>query len=278
MFSKKDFSDVIVESVVSLLNEVHHASDENDLQKQTVETAKYLIQNADKIISAYENEFIIHIPKNLLHVNFSDGTSCGYQPNTNSVSLGIECIKDAAKTNDVRRLASLLYHELGHRTNVVKSNKASSEIEKDFLQPFFIRMGKDEYRDTLSTIYLFYSRELKARCFEATMFLKQSKTLPSLEEYYSDRCTNITKMRSFIQRLETVAKQGKDGPDSYLITDIAREMNRKKRGNTHKPMSPSFNSQARMVLGWFYRQFEWFKKRVDKIYADFKTLKIGEKV
>lgn len=256
--------------MMSLLVETHHASRENDIEGKAVELAKFLIQNVDKAIIAQENNLTFNTPDSLPHILLNDGTRCAYIPNTNTVSIGIERITNAAQNNDIRRLASLIFHEMGHQVNVVKSNKAASEIVSDFEKPFFFKMPDNEYKDTLSTIYIFYTRELKARCFEATMFLKQSDVLPSLEEYYSDRCTDITRMKNFIERLENAANQGKDGPDAHLIKDIATEMNRKKVGNTHVPESPSFNSQSRMVIGWFKRQFDWFKRRIDKIYADAK--------
>lgn len=254
-----------------LINEKHHAIRDTNLWDKVEKTAKYLIDNAHDIYRLYNKGFRPNLPEDLLNVDFRNDEHCAYTPKYNSISVGLELIMDCAGNNDVRRLASLIYHEMGHQTNVTKSGQATSEINKDFSHPFWFSLDQELYDYACETLYKFYTRELKARCFEATMFLKQSKTFPTLEEYYNNRCTDITEMRKFIDVLEKAAQEGPKGKNSSLITGLASEMNHMKVGNTHAPINPSFQSQAKMVLGWFHRQFDWFKKRVDKIYYDFKA-------
>lgn len=258
------------------LTEEHHAVRDTELWDKVEKTAEYLIQNSDTLYRSYNAGIYPRMPEGLIRLDFRNDEHCAYNPKYDIVSVGLELIRDCAETNDVRKLASLIYHEMGHQTNVTKSGKAASEINKDFIHPYWLSLDHDLYEHSVSTLYIFYTRELKARCFEATMYLKQSKELPSLEKYYSNRCTDITRMREFIALLEKTAQEGKDGKNSSLITGLASEMNNRRLFSTHVPDNPSFQSQAKMVLGWFHRQFDWFKKRVDKIYYDFKSGQVQE--
>lgn len=245
------------ELVKMIINEVHHAFNDG-LLNICHNIANYFISNSDKIHVNYSQIFdcgklfgdVVFIVKS--------GNNCGYDPAHGNVWLGIDTILNS----DIQRLSSLIYHEMGHNVNHTKSD-TSSELKRDFETPMFLKMKDDKYKDTLKKIYRFQTRELKARCFEATMWLKQSNNKPSLEKYYSDRCTDINMMKSFLNELNSLTEEN----DMYnMISSLYMKIN--KNFSYSKPR-PSFDEMKKFVLWWFNKQFEWFKKRVDKIYYDY---------
>lgn len=245
------------ELVKIIINEIHHAFNDG-LLNICHNIAEYFISNSDKIRVNYSKIFncgelfgdVVFIVKK--------GDNCGYDPAYGNVWLGIDTILNS----DTQRLSSLIYHEMGHNVNHTKSD-TSSELRRDFESPMFLKMKNDKYKDTLKKIYRFQTRELKARCFEATMWLKRSNKKPSLEEYYSDRCTDINMMKSFLNELNSLTEEN----DNYDIIDsLYGKINKNFIYGRNKP---PFQDMKKYVLWWFNKQFIWFKKRIDKIYYDY---------
>ena len=248
-----------------ILTEIHHAFDEG-LIEIADNIASYFINMADDISNYIQNpnNYVEDLSKvfncgqtigNMLF-KLSKGTNCGYDPAHNSIYIGVDNI--LAKNQQA--LASLIYHELGHKINHVKSD-SSSQLKKDFNTPLFLSMKDEDYKDISRKIYRFQTRELKARCFEATMWLKQNDKIPTLKEYYDNRCTDITLMKEFIDYLKSCNENIIDSLYKEIIPD----------GFWKAKRNPNITSDIKRnkVLTWFTTQYKWFKKRIDKIYYDY---------
>ncbi len=244
-----------------ILKEYHHALD-NGLKDICWNVAYYFLNHSNEIDINYYHVFECG---ELGDINFmvKKGFNCTYDSRQKRVEIGIDNIKEG----NIQRLSSLLYHEIGHATNVNKAN-TMAQIMKDFEQPIFIGVNDDESKRLGQVIYLFYTREMKARCFEATMWLREAEEMPTLEEYYSDRCTNITKMRKFIKELQDITQEGENGPRSKRIKDLYVQMVYSALRSRGIQYRASFKKKSNLVIKWFEKQFDWFKKRVDKIYYD----------
>lgn len=242
-----------------IINEIHHAFD-NGLITICNNIAQYFIDNSDNIYINYYKTF--NCGELFGDVNFvvKNGNNCGYDPAYGNIWIGIDIIK----SNDRQKLSSMIYHEMGHNVNHTKSD-VSSELRRDFESPMFLRMKDDKYKDILKKIYRFQTRELKARCFEATMWLKQSNKTPSLQEYYSNRCTDIVLMKDFINELKNLTE---NNDDYDIIESLYAKMNKNFIYGKNKP---PFKEMSKYVLDWFLKQYRWFKKRIDKIYYDYVT-------
>lgn len=251
-----------------LIREYHHSNDEDNLQQMCVNTARYLIDNCGEVMFKGYVEGVDGkmVGVTVIKDHSKEASFAAYDPTTGVVHVGDKTIMKCAESNDVRRLASLIYHEFGHQTNHIKSNSAR-EIQKDVYTPMFIEFGQDVYEAYSKVLYRFNDREMKARCFEATMFLKQSETLPSLEEYYSDRCTDVRMMRQFIGMLKNMATK-RNADNEYVIGELFN--NTLMKGSFKKRQKVPYEVMARKVIEYFTRKFDWFKRRVDKIYYDFK--------
>lgn len=248
-----------------LIREYHHSNDDGNIQKLCINTAKYMIDNYEAII---HNGWCYGIENETIDVGIwkeSPNTAC-YDPTTGAVKVGKKLLMQCAEENDVRRLASLIYHEIGHKTNHTKSNSAR-EIFKDVYVPMFMKFDQDVYEAYSKVLYRFNTREMKARCFEATMFLKQSDTLPSLEEYYGDRCTDLTMMRQFIEMLTSMTRnQNPSNEDKYVIDELYKGTFNKAFRSGNVP----HNVKGEKLIKYFMMKYKWFKTRIDKIYYDFK--------
>lgn len=248
-----------------ILTEIHHALDEG-LIEVADNIASYFINMADDISKYTQNpnNYVEDLSKVFncgqtigdMLFRLVKGTNCGYDPAHNSIYIGIDNIL----TKNQQALASLIYHELGHKINHIKSD-SSSQLKKDFDTPLFLSMKDDEYKDISRKIYRFQTRELKARCFEATMWLKHCKEIPSLKEYYDNRCTDITLMKEFIDYLKSCNENIIDSLYKEIIPDGFWKV-------IHNPNITS-DIKRDKVLTWFITQYKWFKKRIDKIYYDY---------
>ena len=248
-----------------ILTEIHHALDEG-LIEVADNIASYFINMADDISKYTQNpnNYVEDLSKVFncgqtigdMLFRLVKGTNCGYDPAHNSIYIGIDNIL----TKNQQALASLIYHELGHKINHVKSD-SSSQLKKDFDTPLFLSMKDDEYKDISRKIYRFQTRELKARCFESTMWLKHCKEIPSLKEYYDNRCTDITLMKEFIDYLKSCNENIIDSLYKEIIPDGFWKV-------IHNPNITS-DIKRNKVLTWFITQYKWFKKRIDKIYYDY---------
>jgi hypothetical protein len=255
--------EIIHRSLKKALNEIHHAQDNGLFQVATKITEEFIEMYDNGIIERHkksdaENPFYKDRPF-ILYIDPNYGNdSCAIDVQYNKIIAS----KKSIENNSKERLASLIFHELGHAVNY--HNGGIRQNEKDFEQPLFLSYREDEYRETLRTIYLFYTRELKARCFETTMFLKQLPDTP-LKQLYDERCTGLNKMKAFINRLTQAAREGQDGKDSYLIEELSGKFFDLYSRLNNKP---SWNDKCRVIINWFTKQYQWLKKRVDKIYYD----------
>lgn len=252
----------INEAAMPLIIEYHHAMDDG-LYKLADEIANHLVDNAERYEEIlrkrmspelYTKWFGTENNDNVIDgvaVTVTGGTVSFAEPTKKSIYVSINDVE----SRDVRRIASIVYHEIGHCVNVAKADSVSQGM-KDFESPLFLDIKYGEYQRLLNEIYRFYTRELKARCFEATMWLRKSREVPSLEEYYGHRCTGISSMRAFINELEGMSE------DDKIIDRIYVNMT---RDFSHPP----FEKQRKVVLGFFKGQFSKFKRKVDKIYCDY---------
>jgi hypothetical protein len=197
---------------------------------------------------------------NSVVVRLIDSSSCAYDVKTDVILIGKKLLD-----GDEGYLASLIYHELGHFTNVAKAG-TPNVVNKDFETPMFLNLNDDEYKQIAKDIYLFQSRELKARCFETTMYLKKINKPISIQEFYNLRCTGLAKMKSFINRLKQIVAKGENSNEAYIIKGIYQSMSRMR---TKLLGRDGWNFKVKTVLNYFIKQYRWLKVRVDKIYYDY---------
>lgn len=261
--TERHLTEMVRNEIRTVLNEYHHANDDGDIQKKCEDTARYMIDNYGEILhngrTNPKDDFILYV-----RICKEIPDDCYFDPNTQTVHVGYNALLRCAKDNDVRRLASFLYHELGHKTNFVKSDR-QSQIKADIKPPLMISFDDEIYKAYAKVLYRFNMREMKARCFEATMFLKQSDMLPTLEEYYGDRCTDITMMRQFIEHIRQMT-YNPDGRDEEIIDQLFHVLN--KQPSFRRKVSRE--EKGEKLIKFFTKKYMWFKKRVDKIYSDFK--------
>jgi hypothetical protein len=152
-------------------------------------------------------------------------------------------------------------------TNLYKGGRG--ETNKDFETPSLFSIDEDTYKYVSKNLYLFQSREMKARCFETTMYLKeQSKDRKvMLKDVYSNRCSGIEEMNKFLLFLMIIAREGEDGKNAKVIEELFWQMNYKKIGRTRLPQNWQF--MCKTVINYFKSHYKWMKTRVDKIYTDY---------
>jgi hypothetical protein len=249
----------------AILLEYHHAYIGDNILDMVNQIANYIINNKKDIQNRLQREQSFNIRlNNEINIEFNNtiqGTA--YNPNTDTIIVSEELLN-----NSFQSLSSLIYHELGHRTNYIKSNKNIGELNRDFNKPSFFNIHDEEqYKDILKIIYSFQTRELKARCFETTMFLNNTNHKIPLEQLYSERCTNIYNMKLFIEYIQNIINEGESSNDAYIIRDIYREMMRNKYAKVR--IIKSYPYMCKYVLNYFTKQYNMFKKRIDKIHYDY---------
>lgn len=251
-----------VERIV--LKEAHHALDSGLISAALNITSWLLSLNTDSPYLTQQYKVFDCGVVGRTNIMIWRGDQCAYDAGAGCIKVGADLVKRGNK----KELASMIFHELGHKVNHVKSDSAS-QLKKDFENPLLLSMKETDYKEICRDIYRFHSRELKARCFEATMWLKKSMEandkMPTLDEYYSARCTDINMMKNFISQLKQIASEGEDGESAKIIDGLYREMD---KDSVFSKNRKPFDQRAQIVLGWFEKQFSWFKKRADKIYAD----------
>lgn len=197
------------------------------------------------------------------------------------IAVSYDSVEDAVKNNHMQRLVSVIYHELGHLTNGVKSDYARSEADRDFKTPLFLDMNDEDYKQIQTILYRFYSRELKARCFETTMFLKKN-TNPNItiQDVYNDRCSDITMMRGFIKMLQIGAQEGPQSQYGSILDGLSKYTweenagwNRYNRRNKNRKVVDKikWKYKCRNTINYFMQKYRWLKKRIDKIFYDYKS-------
>lgn len=254
-----------------ILKEYHHAYD-NGLATACLEIAKfvcYIVSEGwsplDEKDFPFETDAIGE--KIELTIRLAQGDFFGYRPYA-VLYVGYDVINETLESGSLQRLSSLIYHELGHMTNVVKSD-STREVQKDFDMPLFLGMKDDEYKELSQMIYRFYTREMKARCFETTMFLKQNVGRNiTLQEIYDDRCSDITMMRRFIAKLSDLANSGEENDTMKIISSFFNRIYGKNYSLEYQHSMP-FEKKGEMLLKFFSKRLIWFKRRIDKIYYDY---------
>jgi hypothetical protein len=212
--------------------------------------------------SALGNEMYISI--------FLTTLDCSFYVTNAIIVIDENTVVDAIKSKNIQKLTSYIYHELGHMTNVIKSNNVN-QAKKDFETPSFFKMNNQEYQDARYILYRFHTRELKARCFETTMFLKHNNNPNiTIQDIYNNRCSDITVMKEFVYHLKNIASQGKNGDDSYIINDLFKETCGKKL-DAHTRDIVSWDKKCQTTIWYFEKRYLWLKKRIDKIFSDYKV-------
>lgn len=215
-----------------------------------------------------------------IYIRLVNGRVCACSNYGDFINVGIENIKEAIESNDIQRLASLIYHELGHLTNIVKSDYSRSETKEDFRVPLFLHLNDEEYRDMQIILYRFHDREMKARCFETTMFLKKNKNPNiTIQDVYNDRCSDIAMMRGLIKMLEQGAEEGPESKYGKILNSLSHytwennaRFNRYDRRVNGKYVDKiRWKLKCRNTINYFTRKYEWLKKRIDKIFYDYKV-------
>ena len=198
-----------------LLGEHHHSFDEG-LQDVSQEIARRLCSKYEKLSDGllYDNvvdafyqpirafdcdNWSYRIP-----VKVYDG-ECTMLEFPNNLIVGIEEIRKAVENNNTDYLSQLIYHEMGHLVNMKKSydfHGMTKNSKKDFLTPLYLGMDNDEYKKIDRILYRFQARELRARCFETTMFIKLNRfafkcKLSAAGKYKLNGCSDRSILQSF---------------------------------------------------------------------------------
>ncbi len=260
-----------------LLGERHHSYD-NGLQDAAVEIVRRLCDKYDRLVDELSRHRTVEAFWQPLET-FNGG---GYAYHLkvavvpgNSTALdrqhrllvGIDEVRNAVESGDTNRLSQLVYHEMGHLTNIKKSRDlygSTNNTKRDFNTPLFLGMDNEKYNEINKSLYHFVLRELRARCFETTMFIKLNKGV-SLQDVYDNRCSDITFMRSFIDRLKGLAQGGEENDEYGVIDRLYRECVYNKGGGKR---GASWENKCRKTITFFENRLNWLKNRVDKIYYD----------
>lgn len=277
---EKVISDVLSEAVSKKkLLEYHHAvggsleTDAYEIMKIAFEMFRMdLIDYGNKIptASGYRRVYKSSNFKRPILIFLSDKLECGmFNASNYAIYIPTSYMKDALMSNDSSRLSQVIFHELGHIVNYTKTDNMSA-LRRDFKIPLFLGKSEDEYKRLSHVLYRFQGNEMRARCFETRMFLKNHiGSLPSLEEVYNNRCSDISLMRNFLSELRQIANEGENSERADIMKSLSRDTWCKQRwfGGRY---SNKWNIVCKNTIRYFEHRFNWLKRRVDKIYADFK--------
>lgn len=269
---------LINEGQYKILNEYHHAYD-NGLQNDAVEIANEVCELVKKGWTKYmqmqfDSDYKLSSPytytlkcfgesKKLYVYAWNEPEACAYVY-PNKLYIGTQVINDSLENGNKEYLVQSIYHELGHLTNGVYGGY--SQGNRDFKKPTFFKIKNDKlYQKITKCLYRFLSRELKARCFETTMFLKNNMNRNiTIQDVYDNRCSDISMMRRFVKTLKRISSLGESGDTMNIINELYKNCI-----NNYK--NPSWDNKCKKVILYFENKLQWFKKRIDKIYYDYKT-------
>jgi len=265
-----------------ILKEYHHAYG-NGLEQDAENIAQiaigiyndyirnpYHAETLGQIKSIGERRYHVQALDVDLKVKLVEGYVSGCDCYGEYIAVSYGGVEDAVNNNHMQRLVSVIYHELGHLTNGVKSDFAYGEMERDFKTPLFLKMSDDEYRQIQTILYRFYTRELKARCFETTMFLKKNNNPNiTIQDVYNDRCSDIAMMRGFIKLLEIGAKEGPDSEYGKILNDLSH-YTWENKARWHRYDRITWKFKCKNTINFFMQKYRWLKKRIDKIFYDYK--------
>lgn len=254
----------------SNINEWHHAMD-NGLKQDAENIVRKLFDMYNKGNKLPYFSYNVQSLKRSMGVDtMSEVTSTAFNTYT-----GALCVNKYELSNDVsngqqgfQRLASLIYHELGHAVNYYNVMKNGGNYEKeagmDIKTPIFGNADRKTYEWLRHSLYRFQKRELKARCFETTEFLNAAVKPVTLQELYNNRCTDITLMRQFVKYLSSIQS---DSDASYIINDLYKEITGKYEDEIR---NTDWNKKYKRVASFFNKRLDDFTKRINKIYTDYK--------
>lgn len=177
-------------------------------------------------------------------------------------------IKSLEDNNEKKEVLSNIYHELGHWVQIQKSDRLSI-VSPSFQKPLFLPLKQDEYEKLLRKLYCFHNRELKARFYGTYMWLKQHNGENiSIQDVYDSYACRLTPMREILSMLDEVAKEGEQGPRAFIIKNLYKETYCKNRVCR---TDATFEKKAQRVIYYFTKRYNYFKKRIDKIFYDWKV-------
>ena len=195
--------------------------------------------------------------------NGSNALGVGFYESTNTVQLYL----DKSLVLDERKLYSIISHELGHLYCYLKNKgHISYQQAKVSLSYLTDNFSSDDFRQMQSALYCFRENEMQARCFETASYLRKSKEQNidvTIEELYSNRCTGINKMQSFLELIKN--------NDINQIIELIRYLYNRIVGE-YKAMTKNVNKEQmrHIVLSYFETKLNKFKCKIDKIYTDYK--------
>lgn len=277
---EKVISDVLNEAVKrKKLLEYHHAmggsleTDAYNITKIALEMFRMdLIDHGNQLptASGYRRVYKSENFKRPILIFLSDKMECcAFNASNYAIYISTKYIEDALMSKDSSKLSQAIFHELGHIVNYTNADSMSA-LRRDFKTPLFLGKSVEEYKRLCHVLYRFHGTEMRARCFETRMFLKNHiNDLPSLEEVYNNRCSDIALMRNFISELKQIANDGEDSERANIMKSLSRDTWGKQRwlGGRY---SNKWNVICKNTIRYFEHRLNWLKRRVDKIYADFK--------
>lgn len=177
-----------------------------------------------------------------------------------------ESLNDERARNHV---LSLIYHELGHLVQYIKSD-SKDVLRPTFKKPLFLSMSTEDYKAICRKLYCFQDRELKARLYGTYMWLKNNpdRNISIKRLYDCDEC-RLSMMSQFMEEIKQIASEGENGSRSFVIKNLYADTYRRNRMDMRSYNAP-FAKQAERVVYFYQKRYDWFKKRVDKIYNDWK--------
>lgn len=265
---------MISESINELITEYHHAYD-NGLYQEAIKICDDIVTNYQKgwngrrpISYTLDSMRVQDEAPFKLYVSLTDSEVSQFEA-WSIIKISKKKVEEAIRTNDRQALLSIIYHELGHMVNLRKSNSLS-QIRHDMRVPLFLKLDTDEYNRYSKILYRFNKNEMKARCFETTMFLKQNKDRNiTINDVYDNRCSDITMMRNFLNYLYDCSQNNNiNNHDAYIIKELYYSIFDKKSFNKTQF---TVQQQAGKLYKILSGKFIWFKKRIDKIFTDYKT-------
>lgn len=266
---RKNVKNIIKEAINTYLFEYHHSGN-NDLYNDTINIGKKIVEYFKKGWDGktpyiYKSLSFDETNYKTIYVYLTDSDVSQYEV-WSTIKISKSLVEDAINSNSYQRLLSAIYHELGHMVNLVKSNSLY-QAKKDINSPLLLKMNNDKYKEISKILYRFNLRELKARCFETEMFLKQSgnKNI-TIKEVYDNRCSDITLMRNFLTYLYNCSKDNLSENDKYIIDELYQSIFNKTIINKS---GLNDNDKAKKLYNFFGLRLKWFKVRIDKIYNDY---------
>jgi hypothetical protein len=91
----------------------------------------------------------------------------------------------------------------------------------------------------------------------------------TIQDVYNNRCSDITIMRGFVNYLKSIASQGENGENAYIMNDLFKDTYGNRMSYHARGMTP-WEKKCRGTIWYFESRYIWLKKRIDKIFSDYK--------